>query len=568
MTKILQAFGLLVVAAFLASCGGGGGCAGTSLAGADQCNGGGTPTAADLTLVLDKSSLTNTGSTTVAATATAVDANRNVLAGIPVVLSVDSNATVAASGTVTDAQGVVIGAVGIGADRANRIVTVTARSGSLERTASFNVVGATLSSTAVPAELAPSSSGAIQYRVLDSNAAPMQGIRVVVSSPGGVQTEGVTDFNGRYDFVYTAPASLGPFQITADAAGVNLATTVVVNSGSTITPPAVGTVASASVSSVPDVVTVNTSTSTNQTEIRALFIGEGNAPIKNMRVRFDLNGDPFSIGGTLASGSNRVFSDANGLARTSYIAGSRSSGANALTIRACWDYNDFAVGTCPHAATTQVVVVNEPLSVTIGTDALIEIDVPELLYIKRFVVQVVDSSGQVKADSPVTAKLELLQYLKGSWSIQTLAGKTAWGQGVTAVCDSEDINRNGINEIYSNGGVEDANANKKLDPSTADIGFFFENGNITNSSGIVVIRMQYPQSLASWVQYQISVTAGVLGTEGNKSLAGYLPVPAEVVNNVVEVPPFLTSPYGIETSPSVLVTTPEGKSAFLCTNPN
>ena len=67
-----------------------------------------------------------------------------------------------------------------------------------------------------------------------------------------------------------------------------------------------------------------------------------NKPVKNMRVRFDLAGDVNSIGGTFTTGDNVVYSDANGVATSAYVPGTRSSPTDGVTVRACWDYVDFA----------------------------------------------------------------------------------------------------------------------------------------------------------------------------------------------------------------------------------
>ena len=107
---------------------------------------------------------------------------------------------------------------------------------------------------------------------------------------------------------------------------------------------------SASLAASPSVVPVNTGSTSNRSELRALFLGAGNAPVKNVRVRFDLAGDANSIGGSLTSGTNVVYSDANGVATTAYVPGSRFSPTDGLTVRACWSANDFAgAGTCPNA---------------------------------------------------------------------------------------------------------------------------------------------------------------------------------------------------------------------------
>ena len=342
---------LIAVAAccLAVACGGGGGDAGTPPFGPGSgTDGGGTttpppPTAADLTLVLSATQVANTGAETLTATATAVDANRNALAGIAVTLSVDSNATTVVSGTTTNDQGVVTGTVSIGSDKSNRIVTVTATSGSLSRTASFNVTGAKLQSTVTPAEFSPGEAGTVQYTLADSNSTRMPSIPISVTAPGGIVTEGQTDVNGQFLFTFTAPTTPGPIQLIAAAAGTSLVNDLIVNAGTPITPPADGIVESAKSAGSPSVVTVNNEITSNQSEMRALFVGASNKPIKNIRVRFDLNGDANSIGGSLAAGSNIVYSDDSGIARTSYVPGTRSGPTNGLTVRACWDYRDFAM---------------------------------------------------------------------------------------------------------------------------------------------------------------------------------------------------------------------------------
>jgi hypothetical protein len=562
MSKTIRLIWGAALVAMIVGCGGGGGSGGTPVGGGDDDGGGGNVVAADLTLVLDRASITNASGSTVTATATAVDANRNVLADIPVTMSVDSNATVQVSGAVTDENGVTSGTVGIGSDRSNRIVTITAISGDLQRTASFSVVGSQLQATPVPQTLSSGGAGEIQYRVLDSNSVPMQGVRIVVSAPGGVESEGETDFNGRFDFEYTAPTAPGPFAISATAAGVLAESSLVVSGGTTSIPVVTAIVRSSSIAANPDVVQVNSDTSNNQVEVRALFIGDENAAIKNIRVRFDLDGDANSIGGTIASGSFVVYSDASGVARTSYKPGSRSSGSDAVTVRACWDYKDFDAGSCPNSLRARIVVVNEPLSISIGTDGLVVVD--DLFYVKRFAVQVVDSALQAKAGAKVTGKLDLPVYWKGEW----LLGESSWVYEPRAACDNEDLNRSGNIDLYSNGADEDANGTGKLEPRAADVSFSFEGSDVTNSSGYVIIAMRYPQSIASWVEYTLTVSAGVSGSEGSTSFSGLLPVDATEVSDTQSSPPFTDSPYGLLSSPVTLVTNPDGVSGLLCTDPD
>ena len=172
---------------------------------------------------------------------------------------------------------------------------------------------------------------------------------------------------------------------------------------------------------------------------------------------------------------------------------------------------------------------------------------------KRYVIQVVDSSGVAKPDVQISPSIDLLRFFKGSY----VAGLEGWVQAATATCDNEDLNRNNTNEVYADGWVEDANGSfnltpgrPALEPRKADVAISFEGSSRTNASGIVVIRIEYPQDIGSWVQFNILVSAsGISATEGRASYNGVLPVPADAVSNPKVAPPFVLSPYGTAASP-------------------
>jgi hypothetical protein len=311
------------------------------------------------------------------------------------------------------------------------------------------------------------------------------------------------------------------------------------------------------------VVAVNTSTATtNRAELRALFVGDSNAPIRNIRVRFDLAGDANSIGGTFSTGSTTVYSDANGAAVSAYIPGARFSPTDGLTVRACWDYTDFASGSCPNSVTTTLTVISDALSVTVGSDNLITVG--DLVYTRRFLVQVNDSSGLPKADVLVSPLLDLPRYSKGEWVYVKSEGQ--WSQTVRAVCDNEDLNRNGVLELYGSGVAEDADGDGQLEPRKADAVISFEGSNRTDASGQVRMKITYPQNVASWVDFNLLVAAsGVAGTEGRATYPGVLSVPISVVKTEA-TPAFVASPYGLSTSSYVAVSPPAApRSALLCT---
>jgi hypothetical protein len=412
----------------------------------------------------------------------------------------------------------------------------------------------------------------VDFQLKDVSGTAMSGQQIVVNGVDGIEVTGNTDSNGNYTYAYTAPVTAGNLEIRATAGGVSTTQTVLVQASGTGTvpcPPAGAcpgddrAVQSASLAASPSVVPVNTGTTSNRSELRALFLGAGNAAVKNVRVRFDLAGDLNSIGGSLTSGTNVVYSDSNGVATTAYVPGSRFSPTDGLTVRACWSANDFPAGTCPNAATATLTVISEALSVSIGTDALLQVDAQS--YVKTYTVQVVDSSGLAKGGVQISPSVDLLRYFKGEWVV---AGDK-WAKVQRASCDNEDLNRNGVLQVYSNAAVEDANASGSLEPRKADVAINFVGSSTTNSDGQVKLKITYLQSVASWLEFKILVAAsGVAGTEGRTSFQGVLPVLADAISDAAKEPAFRQGPYGVQASPTVATTTPDGQTGVLCTNPN
>jgi hypothetical protein len=508
-------------------------------------------------------SLPNNGIDKLTAVATATGPGGVTLASIPVTFSVDNGALITPDATSTDAGGVVTGSVGIGSNRAVRNITVTASSGSRKSSMIFQVTGATLSATPLPAVIAPGAAGTVDFLLSDSNSRPMSNQTIVISGVGGVEVRGSTDINGAYSYAYTAPTSGGSLDIRATAAGVTTSKRVEVQSGTGTIPPASIAVQSASLAASPSVVPVNTAATSNRAELRALFVGPGNAPVPNVRVRFDLAGDANNVGGSLTSGNNVVYTDANGVATAAYVPASRFSPTDGLTVRACWSANDFPAGTCPNAATATLTVVSDALSVSIFSDALIQVS--GQTYIKTYTVQVVDSSGSAKAGVAISKSVDVLRYFKGEW----LVVGDKWVKTLRATCDNEDLNRNGARDVYSNGAVEDANATDALEPRMGDVAISFVGSSSTDSKGQVQLQIAYGQNVASWLEFNILVAAsGVAGTEGRTSYQGVLPVLAAAVSDTDVEPAFRLGPYGIQTSPVLLTTNPAGQSGLLCTNPN
>lgn len=554
MLKHLASLLLMFV---LAACGGGGGAPGAS--GFSPAAPGG-PTApgalnaTKLVLALSDTNLANTGAGKVTATATATSDGGQVVAAVPVTFAVDNNAVFSVSGANTDVGGTVSASISTGADKSNRVVTVTAISGNLTATAAFAVSGAKLTGVPVPAIVAPASTGnRVDFKLIDANSNAMALQAVSVQAGSLPIVTGVTDTNGAFSYSYTAPAAAGTLDVVATAGGVSTTQTVQVQaSGSANIPPAIGPVRSASVSANPSVVSTNTVATNNRIEIRALFVGANNAPIKNVRVRFDLAGDAASVGGSFSTADNTVYSDANGIATTSYIPGSRSSPTDGVTVRACYGLNDFAsCSTAPSSTSTSITVASDPLAVTIGSNEKVYIGTADLTFQRRFVVLVVDASGAAKENVQIKPSIDIDRYYKGemvriggSWvpGYIGLDPVTNIAKAVAVVppaCFNEDINRNGVLEAG-----EDLNGNGSLEPRKSDVAVSMVGGSLTNASGIAVVQIEYPKNLATWARVKILVSAtGVSGTEGRTTWTEILPAPG-VDFTAVTAPAFIYSPYG------------------------
>ena len=526
---------------------------------------GGTATAADLVVTIDKASIADAGSDTATVTVTAVDSSRNIVAGAPVTIVPDRNGVVTVSGAATaTGTGQVTGIVGIGADKSNRTIDVVVTSGSISKTVQVAVTGAQLQAT--PSSAAPGAAATVQYVLADKTGATIANEPIAVTLGGGAATSGTTDANGAYTYSYTAPSS-PTATISATSAGVTTSTTVTI--ASTNTSPASGTVTSASLAANPATINVNAAGSTtNQVAVRGLFLGAGNAPISNVRVRFDLNGDPNQIGGTLTSGTNPVYTDGNGVALTSYIPGTRGSGNQELSIRACWSETDFAAGACPNAATANITVAQSGVSISIFHSNAVVADSAKLTYTQPFTVQIVDAVGQPIQGVLVTGSVDLPRYYRGYW-----LGPAPWSQVVVNSCDNEDINRNGVLETYSNGLTEDQNNSGKLEPYAADVAItpLSAGSNTTDAFGLAYFNMQYGQNIAGWDDYTLTFSALVSGTEGKATTTGTLGVLASAVT-AATTPPFYLSPYNLTKANALptqvntkTVTDPStGKSGVLC----
>lgn len=493
-----------------------------------------TPTAADMIVTVDKSALTNTGSDQTALSVVAVDASRNVVASVPVAVTVDSNAVFTpAAGSTTAPDGTFGGKIGIGADKSNRLIHYSVKSGTLTKTGAISVAGSAIQLNAVPQKPQPGASVTLTVAVKDASNAGVAGATVTASGiPGQVFAATQTSSSGVAIYTFPAPSTVGLYTIAVESLGVTSTYPLQVSSGAQV-PNAVGPVSGASGLANPVVVASNASGSTaNRSEIRALFFAANNTPIPNMRVRFSVASTALP-GESLSTGSDLVYSDATGAATTSYVASTSSSPTNGVVIKACYDVADFAAGTCPNEVQTSLTVTASPVSLTIGSGNEITKSPSKISYIKQFEIQVVDSAGQAKDGVPLSAVVDIDGYWKGATPPAPPSLLTNDFPGYKW-CYNEDQNRNGVLDTG-----EDTNQDSQLTPRKADAAISFVNGNLTQNGGLAQVQLTYPQNVATWMRVKIRVTAGVSGSEGAATYTYILRAAQEdVANGSFNIPPY------------------------------
>ena len=61
---------------------------------------------------------------------------------------------------------------------------------------------------------------------------------------------------------------------------------------------------------------------------------------------------------------------------------------------------------------------------------------------------------------------------------------------------------------------EDVDSNGSISPRKADVILSFRGSNTTGANGRATIQVEYPQNVATWLEYVVKVTTSVAGSEG------------------------------------------------------
>ncbi len=241
--KYLKLLVCTALTAVLFGCGGGGGSAGTSSSG--SAGNSGAASVANLSISMDKASLTNSGSDVVQITVTALDVSNNPVPAATVKGAVDSG-IFTPGGAVTDAKGNYVAAVSTGGDKSLRVITVTLAVNGLVKSVAIPVIAvpgtgdAAVASFSVQLDkpvLANTGSDAVVLTVyaLDLTRNPVAGATVKVALDSGMVTPGgtVTDAAGKFvaSIGIGADKSLRTITATVTVGGAVKTVAIPVNAG-------------------------------------------------------------------------------------------------------------------------------------------------------------------------------------------------------------------------------------------------------------------------------------------------------------------------------------------------
>jgi protocatechuate 3,4-dioxygenase beta subunit len=533
---------------------------------------------ANVVMLLDKSTLPNSGASNATLTLIAVDTANNVVPGAPVSVTTDANTVFTPGSTTTDANGKFTGTLSIGSDKTDRQVTISANVSGLVKKTTVSIVGSNLAVTSTPSVLTPGGAAKLTVRLTDSAGGVISNSSVTITGdiPSLVGKSLTTDLNGNASVNFTAPVAAGSYMVIATGSGVTSSVSLQVGSGTAIPAAVIPAGAVASVSALPNVVAPNTTGSTtNQSQLRFLMIDSANKPVSNVRVRFDIVSTGLgSFDATISSGTSTVYTNASGVATASFIPGATASATDGVQVRACWQATDFAsTTTCTNSVNVTMTVASQALAISIGDDN--KLQAGQGTYIKTFTVTVADAAGRPVAGAPVDIFLDIPFYEKGPYSMTTVSGSptvtvTTLGTtynnppkvqpyqlnqdipdatsepvtiGERVTCINQDMNRNGVVDPGDLPTDTDGFGQFVLLPRKSDILISYSTPGVTttNASGILLIQVEYSQRFATWLEYHIRASTSVSGSQGTAERAFV----TDFIEGDDKNGSFLTPPYGI-----------------------
>ncbi|WP_374489819.1 Ig-like domain-containing protein [Zoogloea sp.] len=331
---------------------------------------------------------------------------------------------------------------------------------------------------------------------------------------------------------YVSSATVGDTQVTATATDSNGVTG---SAKRTLT----------FVSTTPSQIQVQSSSSVlavnGSSSVTALVRDASGNPVYNQTVVFSApNG-----GGTPSPST--ATTNTSGVATTTFIADSTTSGFSAVAVRAELQSNSSIY------ATSSLTVAGQATNTLLGTDGLIVILSNPIKYRQVWTAVVSDTAGNPMANQQVSAAIRGVEFQKGVYEVRS----SKWQKkDPYSTCPAEDANNNGV---VDSGEVGDADGDGVLEPNgaaTVHIPDASTSVATTDAAGNATFYVDYLPSYAGWVKVELKVSAVVSGSNTVASRVFMLDVPVSVTSDIAASPAFQSSPFGTDTT------------APACSNPN
>jgi hypothetical protein len=553
--RFLNFFVFSLLIPILAACGGGGGSPGTTPNAIIPATATTTAsvTAADFLLGFDKTSISNTGSDKVVLSIVALDASRNVISGVPVQISVDSDAVFSsAAGLVTSSGGLYSGNITSPVNKTDRTINVTARVGTLIKTGSIIVSGSKISVTPIPGAPVQGLAVSVNLKLTDATDNGISGQTLQISGSAGLTGSVITDAGGNAIISGTAPTATGTYTLIINGSGVSITKALqVISATGTGIPDAVGPLGPPSLNATPTNIKPNlSSVTTSRSAIKFQVLNAFNQGIPNVRVRFRIVPPGLGSGEVMSTGDTVVYTDASGITQADYVAGSRTSPTNGVIIRACYGLTNAAVDACTTFIDTNLTVAGAALNLSIFDNNKLSTGLAGIVYVKQFVVQVADSAGNPVVDATISSSVDITHYGKGYFAgsvagttftyavtgglpptildtyTTSLSATATPSLGARVWCMNEDLNRNGNKDVG-----DDLDGDGVLEARASEIVISAVGSSKTDVNGQILLQATWGQNVGTWLAYTIKVTTNAAGSEV---------LQADVGNGS-----FLTPPYGI-----------------------
>ncbi len=325
---------------------------------------------------------------------------------------------------------------------------------------------------------------------------------------------------------------VGPPQVTTDAAGEASISVRADNAGpAVITADALGGPTTQLpvefIATIPASINVQADPFTvapgNQATVTAVIRDAANNRVKNARVQFSLDD---VTGGSLSVGSSET--DSQGRAQTFYTANDVVSGNQGVRITASVEVNPAI------SDSVDITVARRQLFVAFGTGN--ELEEPDIAsYEVPYIAIVTDSEGNGVPDANVQFDVRSTRYSKGYWILLQEDDEEYTGI-VTAVCDDEDDNGNGILDP----GEFDENTNGTIE--AGNVVQVVGGDALTNAEGRIDFRLRYAQLYGFWTEVRLRALITVAGNEFTEDLEFVLPVTADDVSSNGSPPGLLKPP--------------------------